>query len=113
MPALHLAWTQSSSKKATLPEPAAVPQPIKTAVLVGEFRQPASSYAADLAALGYQVETIEDQKQELPAHVDLVVYATKSRKPSWADAAVKRGKLAWSVSDLQEKVHNLRIRKGG
>jgi hypothetical protein len=86
---------------------------LPVAVLSGELRHPISTYINDLATLGYQVRTTDDPNGPLPDDVALVIYSSRSKKTPWAEAALAAKKLAWSATDLSEKVRAARHRRGG
>jgi len=86
---------------------------LPVAVLSGELRHPISTYVNDLATLGYQVRTTDDPNGPLPDDVALVIYSSRSKKTPWAEAALAAKKLAWSATDLSEKVRAARHRRGG
>lgn len=102
------------SRKGTVEEIREVEKALlPVAVLTGELRHPVASYISDLAVLGFQVRSVVDTDGPLPDDVSLVVYPSRGKKTPWAEAAIRTGKLAYTATDLAERVRAARLRKGG
>lgn len=110
-PAIVPAVGEPSVEVAAVVDPAVAVLPV--AVLSGELSRPTSTYINDLATLGYQVRTTDDPEGPLADDVALVIYSSRSKKTPWAEAALASKRLAWSATDLSEKVRSARHRRGG